>query len=803
MKRPLALVIACYALGILASDVVSIPLAGWLVPGLLLAAASMALPKARSWALPPLLLAAGATNLALWQQIISPHDLRLLTPAEPILITLRGEVERVDIRASIAGEDEYLRASARLKVRAILTTGADWQPAHGWVLASSRMATMPPVRAGEIVEITGLLKPPPDAFARGMFDYRAHLARRAIHRQLEFEGERDVRLLVPSSPTWAARFQAWGMEALGHGFEPDDPAVGLLWALCVGWLVPLTDEVSEPFMRSGTMHLFAISGQHIALLAGILVALLRLVRVPRRAVGCLVIPILWFYTAATGWQPSAIRSTIMMSVVIGGWTLERPVDLLNSLAAAAWLILLWDPQQLFQAGFQLSFAVVASIGLLLPPIEQWRQRLLRTDPLLPPELRPVWQRRLDAPVRFVTISFAVSLAAWLGSLPLIMTYFHLLTPVGLLANIVVVQFGSLALAAAVGSLLCWPFAPLLTELFNHAAWFFAHLMAGSSNWFSELPGAWCHVKAPPVLASLAYYLALWLVASGRLRSSWRWAVPALLGLVLTMAGAWHFEHRGARLTVLPLSGGHAVYLEEPAGGKWLIDCGDDVNWRFRTRPFLQAQGVNRLDHFILTHGDVRHMGAATNVLTEFAPRRIMLNPVAQRSPPYRQFERALAERAWAPPPPGSDGSGAGGLPLHPRAGDEFARADDSSLVLLLQVGNSTVLHLPDLGVDGWGRLQARFPDLRADLLILSLPVEKEGYLEQIEATARHRRLIIVDSDYPFNERMDEIVKSRLRSMAAETRFTTEEGAVEVRFRDNGPPEVRGRRDDPAKEPAKQ
>src|SRR5262249_9984449 len=127
------------------------------------------------------------------------------------------------------------------------------------------------------------------------------------------------------------------------------------------------------------MHIFAISGLHIALIAGILVSLLRVLQVPRAWCGAAVIPLIWFYTAATGWQSSAIRSTVMMSIVIAGWSLERPSDLINSLAAAALVILVWDPQQLFQAGFQLSFFVVLSIALFVPPLEQFIQRWLQPD----------------------------------------------------------------------------------------------------------------------------------------------------------------------------------------------------------------------------------------------------------------------------------------------------------------------------------------------------------------------------------------------------------------------------------------
>lgn len=781
MKRPLGRVIIAYLLGILLGDVLALPVGLWLAVGLGVAAWCLWSDRARPWLLLPLLVLSGAGNLALKQQTISPLDLRRMLGDEPALVTVRGRVETVNLRASTprAGE-AALRMNTRLRAEALGIDGA-WQPVHGWVLASSRVGEEPLLHVGQQVEVFGLSRTPAPAFAPGMFDYRAHLARRGIFHQLEFEGPSDVRLLRAAATPLTARFRDWAKATLQRGLPLDDTAVDLLWAMTLGWRTALTDDVSEPFMRSGTMHLFAISGLHIGLIAGILVALLRLARVPREWVGVIVIPLLWFFTAVTGWQPSAVRATIMMSVIVLGWSLRRPVDLLNSLAAAAFLILLYDPRQLFHAGFQLSFAVVASIGLLLPPLERLRQRLMRSDPLLPPELRPRWQRMLDGPARFVTMSLAVSTAAWLGSLPMIMHHFHLVTPVGLLANLLVVQLGSLALASALGSLLCAPLVPLLSDLFNHSAWFFTHAMVTSSHWFSELPFAWWHVKTPPLIASLCYYGALWLVVSGWWLRHRRQGGLLLLLLTALAVVTWQREHAHTRLTVLPLNGGHALFFEQPGAASWLIDCGDERNWRSRVRPFLQAQGVNRLDNFLLTHGDVRHVGAATNVLQEFAPRRILLNPGSQRSPPYRHFERTLSELGLTPLRPATGEVLASWTILHPAREDRYSRADDSSLVMSLELAGFRILHLPDLEATGWRQLLERHPGLRAEVVIASPAGGGRALDDTLANLPPPERLLVVDSEFPAYERLSADSRARLKQLGETTLFTSEVGAVELRF----------------------
>src|ERR1041385_219842 len=491
MNRPMAIAALFYGGGVILGGVLSPPLPWLFAFSFVLAGAAFLWPALRVHLLSLLLVLAGWTNMATRTAVISPCDLRTLVGTNVEFVTIRGRlcdtpVERVYERR----DKESWRTLARIEVAA-LQHNERWQSAFGGVAVATPGVLGTNFFGGQTVEVTGVIRPPKDAAAEGLFDYWTYLRRQSIYYQLQVESTNDWRVVLSGAdapgPPLADRFRTWSQKTLAAGLPNEDESLHLLWAMALGWTTALTDEVSEPFMRTGTMHIFAISGLHIALIAGILGSLLRVLQIPRGLCGWLVIPLIWFYTAATGWQSSAIRSTIMMSVIIVGWAIHRPSDLLNSLAAAGFIILLWDPQQLFQASFQLSFFVVLSIALLMPPIERLRQRLLQPDPLLPPELRPGWRRWLDGPIHFLTTSLAVSLAAWLGSLPLIACYFHLFTPVSLAANLVIVPLSSLALMCNLGSLLCGAWCPWLSELFNHSGWFWMAAMVKVSGWFAAVP----------------------------------------------------------------------------------------------------------------------------------------------------------------------------------------------------------------------------------------------------------------------------------------------------------------------------
>src|SRR5258706_2266517 len=440
-------------------------------------------------------------------------------------------------------------------------------PAVGTLAVSTSGILGPSYFEGRSVEVTGVIQVPPGPLAEGLFDYRKYLGRLGIHYQLQVNTTNDWRLLASAvSPPFSDRFINWAQRALAHGLPEIDEPVRLLWAMTLGWKTGLSGEVSEPFMRSGTMHIFAISGLHIALIAAMVVGVLRCFTIPRSVCCIVVIPLIWMYTGITGWQASAIRSTIMTSVIVAGWALKRPSDLINSLAAAALIILIWDPQQLFQAGFQLSFGVVLSLAWFGPLLAKWKERLLEPDPFLPDALRSRPQLWTRSAASWVLSGMTTSLAAWLGSMPVVAYYFPFLTPSNLVANLIVVPLSSAALASNMASLAVAGWFPACAELFNHAAWCFMLWMIRISEWSADLPLGCFNVQAPGMVTFLLYYLLIVSIVAGWLRMPrWRpWCVSGLALLAAAWLVQWRAERVEARISILPLHGGDAIYVEQPS-----------------------------------------------------------------------------------------------------------------------------------------------------------------------------------------------------------------------------------------------
>ncbi len=523
--------------------------------------------------------------------------------------------------------------------------------------------------------------------------------------------------------------------------------------------------------------MMAIDGLRIALLSGIIVTFLRVLRLSRVWCGFIAVPMIWFYTAATGWEPPAVRASVMMTIVLGGWCIQRPGDLLNSLALAAFIILVQEPRQLFEAGFQLSFFVVLVIVLMLPPMNAWIDRVFRQDPLLPDELLPGWKAALLAGGRLMARFAALSFAAWVGSIPLSAKYFHLFSPVSTLANVFAVPCGTLALMANMASLICGAWLPWASGLFNHAAWFFMVAMTWVSETATTIPGAYFYVKEPPTAAIIVYYAVILSILSGWFVTRRRKILGTVILCGLTVAGfCWWLSLRNeTELTVLPLEGGHAVYGD---GDDWLVNCGNKAVADSLLKNFLRSQGVNRLPRLVLTEGDAKNCGGAELLDGLFPVHELWTSGVKFKSPEYND---AVAH--YKQPPsrhkilePGQHGCW---QVLHPDPNSAATRADDNALVLLGNFYGTRILLLSDLSREGQSMLLSRTNDLHADIVVAGLPEKDEPLCDALLAAIHPKVIIIADSENPANRRAGKALIQRLEQSRIPVIYTRQSGAVTI------------------------
>src|SRR5437867_6919335 len=371
----------------------------------------------------------------------------------------------------------------------------------------------------------------------GEFDMRSYLARRDVRRTLFVRYPEDGMLIRHGGGNLilraAQKSRSWMQNGLCRGLENSPQVQTFLSGIVLGLRRQAPEDIEEPFQQTGTLHLFAVAGLHIGIVATLLWMLATLARLSRKTAAAIIIPLLFFYAAVTGLHVSSLRAATMASILIGGLFFERKVFLANSLAAAAFFILCWNTNELFSTGFQLSFAVVGAIVLFSDPLFRVFQRRSAADPFLPQTLVRGPRRWMHSSYEWVSGGASVSLAAWIGSLPLILWYFHLVTPISLLANLVVVPIAFAVLAVALLSLLATPLLPWIAVVFNNANWTLATLVIGAVNLFAQIPGG--HFYVAPL--------------------NWN-------------------EKSSARMTVLDLGAGAAVHLRT-VGSNWLFDCGSE------------------------------------------------------------------------------------------------------------------------------------------------------------------------------------------------------------------------------------
>jgi len=602
-------------------------------PALLVGAACLGLATS-VWVRPAWPLLAVATCAALSGALGADHVRRLVFAGVALLVVglwwggLRGEALDRSILAGRIGET----ASAEVVVTgpARTTPFAIRVPAEVRRFGTTRfrervLLELPPERAppqGAVLELRA--RPVAPRGPETGFDERGWLARRGVHVVVRGEGMRIVGRRGGIGGV-ADRLRAHVESTLASGTTGERRA--LLVGIVLGEDAGIEAAQRDAFEASGLMHLLAVSGQNMAITALGVVAVARVVGVGRLVGEGVAILVVLSYALAVGWQPSVVRAAVAGVLASLAWIVARPQDRWHALAVGALVLLCWLPSSALEPGFQLSFAAVAAIFLVLPRVAGV------------PDAYPVPRGLWDLLVVAVACGVVTAPIVWLhfGAVAL------WTVPANVAAEPAMPPLIGLSLAAAVIE----PVLPGAAAALSWLAGWCAAWIALVADVVSSWPSA--QIRSPVGLATVLCVVATALIVRRLPRYRRRSAAVGLVSIALALATAacafrpapsWS-PPSGLRLTVLDVGQGDAILVEAP-GAAVLVDQGPpeaDVAGQ------LRRMGIRSLTALVLTHPQRDHIGGAARVIGRLRVATVLDPALAIRGPDYDAAIAASRERS--------------------------------------------------------------------------------------------------------------------------------------------------------------
>jgi len=590
------------------------------------------------------------------------------------------------------------KTSFTLRVETITQFG-NTLPASGYLKVIVRNTRDGKLFYGDKVKLRGKLNPTPIQKNFYLFDYSTWLKRQGIFHVLSVEDLDNVILSAHNKGFFLTslgyKLRANINKSLRLGLENETELSSVLSGMILGYRDEIPANISEEFQRTGTFHILAVSGQNLTFLAFVFIVILRSFGLSKWRCGYVVLPVLVLYCASVGWQPGCLRAFWMAAVVIGAWMMIRPFDLLNALGCAALITLGWNPQELFDLGFQFSFSVVLCLIILTPWVWDKIKGFFEPDPFLIRELIShkdrLWKYGAGGVIQ-MTISSGV---AWIASLPFTLYYFHTFAPVTVLANMFIIPMATIILSLGLISFLGSFIHPWIALLYNNANYLFIKILLVGIHFFSTIPG----------------------------------------GCIYLSFDAQKIPKNAFILHCLE-AGNSQSYILQTEKSVYVIDTGNENCARFITIPYLKALGVNRVDGLILSHADAQHTGGAVYFLKNFPVDQIWMNDFDGKSSVYNKTvgkimsgtipvvmgrkdariilgEAGVLEIIYPP------------LPENPQRSDQscplvLIRSGQESLLMTFDLAESAILHFLQSGEEcymgniqwiicGFDQKEKRFP----------------------------------------------------------------------------------------------
>lgn len=747
----------------------------------------------------------GALHHQLTLQAPAKADLQPLLNKEPLLVRLRGEVteDPTLFPAPIPRwdgqrpQEDLTRFDFKCHQ---FFDGGVWHSATGAVQIDLT-GRIDSVSAGDIVEVSGWASELPKRRNPGQRDVRTSLLSRGLCGVLRVDNpdlisvqQRNDSLRHRVRQFLRSRFEA----TLKAGVTPTTLPVAQ--AILLGDRSLLRPDLRSVFVESGTMHLLAISGLHVGIVALFLYGLVRGLRCTPRFATLIMLAILTLYIDAADSRPPMIRAFVLVAIWSLTRLLNRPSFSSNSLAVAALVLLTVNPATLFDVGAQLSFLAVATIMWCMA-LGRRRDHDRKVDVAVAPDsprardaLQPVWQRWLLTILRYFRRPLAVSGAIWGVSAPLAAATFKVLAPIGILLNVILIPL--------VGIGLCFGFFGILVGVASSdaatipLAAFDAliRLMMWIAESASRVELGHLPVVSIPLWWICCFYVTLAAAMIGtiwRHKPAWLWSAVVLWLMFGFLLPTSYARTRSTELTCTFLSVGHglSIVVETPNGRVLVYDCGSGgrpQSAAITLQRFLLDRGITEIDGLLVSHSDSDHFNGIELISDSLSIDRFLLsrhfpdleqpgtlsliNMADRRSIPVEIIE--LGDRLQIDPTVSLE-------VLHPKAGDEFDSDNAASVVLQIEFAGRRILLTGDLEEDG---LRSLLNQPRRDVDVLLAPHHGAiaASTEELVTWARPR-FVVASARRRFDP---QALKARY-GPGSQILTTSRSGAVEFRISQTG------------------
>ncbi len=698
-------------------------------------------PPVAAWGTTLCFVGLGAVRLTAYQTAPG-NDVRHLVGDDRVLATVRGRIltEPVPVREDWCFSELTFAdppTSFYLELDQVRTSSG-WVDASG-VLRMQIDEPAPDLEVGDVVQAYCWLYRFEKPTNPGQFDMAAHLAHRNVYVGAAVPSRQAIELHRdrPRGLLWSihARIKELASDALLLTPTPLPDDHGLTAALLLGDRSHIDRRTYRAFRRTGLLHLISLSGMHLGIFAGLVWWLGKAAGLmkPGRAIVCIIATAAFLLVVPA--RAPTVRAAVIVWVFCVAVLVRRRTSALNSLSLAAIILLLIQPTQVFEAGWQLSFASIAGILAMTRPVEGAIHALTRH-----------WLERKDlktslplSTLKWVGSGairlFAAGVAAWLGGAGVLLYHFWTITPLTSLWTVLVFPLVVIILTAGFLKILLAFLLPTLAALLGV-------LLTGATDALVYIVTLFSHPEINTILIGrvtigvvVFYYVLVLFARFGRVRRPLvKHGLCVAMGILLVawIGGLkWSRTHRDClQITCLDVGHGQAIVARLPGTKTILFDAGSmyrrDIGSRI-VLPFLNSMGIDSLEAIIVSHSDIDHVNGIPEIVAGCEVRHIYacepLFARAQDDLTAGLLIKALAEmgRVVEPLPRlfETDQITIRAIwpPDEPACGTDF---DDNnrSLVTLIEFSNVRILLCSDIEETAQQQLLVRYPGLTADVVVV-------------------------------------------------------------------------------------